>query len=205
MLFRSTAVTVKLWLWAGRAAAPARRRKAHAARTKTETSDAPLPLPVRPDPRRFPQDWRLSAPAARHRCRGEQGCCWCGSRQLLADQGVVSVQAGALMKPAGAGLVAASPVQPACGFPRRARQAAGPGIGAIFEQGGCGGADRQGGHDQHDATEDRGVQPGLALIQAEAVLADIRLCEGLASRRGARMQSAQRDASWTQSCIRRRT
>jgi hypothetical protein len=56
-----------------------------------------------------------------------KGCCWCGSRQLLADQGVVSVQAGALMEPAGAGLVAASPVQPACGFPRRARQAVGPG------------------------------------------------------------------------------
>jgi hypothetical protein len=46
----------------------------------------------------------------------------------------------------------------------------GLGIGAVPELGGGDGADRQGGHDQHDVTLDRGVKPGLALIQAEAVL-----------------------------------
>jgi hypothetical protein len=36
---------------------------------------------------------------------------------MLADQGVVPVQAGALVEPAGPGLVAASPVEPAGGVP----------------------------------------------------------------------------------------
>ena len=44
------------------------------------------------------------------------------------------------------------------------------GIGAVPEPGGGDCADRQGGHDQHDVTLDRGVEPGLALVQAEAVL-----------------------------------
>jgi hypothetical protein len=35
---------------------------------------------------------------------------------------------------------------------------------------GADGADRQGGHDQDDVTLDRGVEAGLALVQAEAVL-----------------------------------
>jgi hypothetical protein len=47
----------------------------------------------------------------------------------------------------------------------------GLGIGAVSELGGGDGPDRQGGHDQHDVAQDRGVQPGLALIRAEAVLA----------------------------------
>jgi hypothetical protein len=46
----------------------------------------------------------------------------------------------------------------------------GLGIGAVLEQGGGDGADGQGGHDQHEVAEDRGVEPGLALVQAEAVL-----------------------------------
>ena len=39
------------------------------------------------------------------------------------------------------------------------------GIGAIFELGGGDGADRQRGHDEHDVPDDRGVEPGLALVQ----------------------------------------
>jgi len=45
------------------------------------------------------------------------------------------------------------------------------GIGAVFEQGGCDGADCEGGHDQHGVPGDRGVEPDLGLIQPEAVLA----------------------------------
>jgi hypothetical protein len=45
------------------------------------------------------------------------------------------------------------------------------GIGAVPELGGGDRADSQGGHDQHCVAEDRGVEPGLALVQAEAVLA----------------------------------
>jgi hypothetical protein len=33
---------------------------------------------------------------------------------------------------------------------------------------------RRGGQDQHDVAEDRGVEPGLALAQAEAVLAELK-------------------------------
>ena len=49
------------------------------------------------------------------------------------------------------------------------------GIGAVFQQGGGNGADRQGGHDQHDMTGDRGIEPDLALVQAEAVLAELEI------------------------------
>ena len=41
--------------------------------------------------------------------------------------------------------------------------------GAVPELGGGDGADRQGGHDQHGVTQDRGVEPGLALVQAAAM------------------------------------
>ena len=51
----------------------------------------------------------------------------------------------------------------------------GLGIGAVAQQGGGDGADRQGGHDQHDVAGDRGVEPGLALVQAEAVLAELEI------------------------------
>ena len=43
----------------------------------------------------------------------------------------------------------------------------GLGIGAVAEHGGGDSADRQGGHDQYEVAGDRGVQPGLALVQAE--------------------------------------
>ncbi|MCW2931571.1 MAG: hypothetical protein JWM19_2533 [Actinomycetia bacterium] len=45
----------------------------------------------------------------------------------------------------------------------------GLGVGAVPELGGGHGADGEGGHDQHEVAEDRGVEPGLALVQAEAV------------------------------------
>ena len=51
--------------------------------------------------------------------------------------------------------------------PERQRR---PGISAVAQQG-CGdGADGQGGHDQHGVPGDRGVEPGLALVQPEAAL-----------------------------------
>jgi hypothetical protein len=53
---------------------------------------------------------------------------------------VVALQARVFVEPAGSCRVAASPLEPA------------------------------GGHDQHDVPEDRGVEPGLALVQAEAPL-----------------------------------
>ena len=43
-----------------------------------------------------------------------------------------------------------------------------------LQLGGGDGADRQGGHDQHGVARDRGVEPGLALVQAEAVLAELK-------------------------------
>jgi len=49
------------------------------------------------------------------------------------------------------------------------------GVGAVFEAGGHDGADREGGHDQHGVPLYRGVQPGLALVQAEAVLAELEV------------------------------
>jgi hypothetical protein len=42
------------------------------------------------------------------------------------------------------------------------------GIGAVGQQRGGDGADGQGGHDQHGVAGDGGVEPGLALIEAEA-------------------------------------
>ena len=49
------------------------------------------------------------------------------------------------------------------------------GIGAVFDQRGGDGADGQCGHDQHDVAGDRGVEPGLALVEAEAVLAELEI------------------------------
>ena len=46
------------------------------------------------------------------------------------------------------------------------------GVGAVLDQGGGDGADGQGGHHQHGVACDRGVEPGLALVKAEAVLAE---------------------------------
>ena len=52
------------------------------------------------------------------------------------------------------------------------------GVGAVLELGGGDGADGEGGHDEDDVAEDRGVEAGLALVQAEAALAEL---EGLLS------------------------
>src|SRR6266487_1429427 len=51
----------------------------------------------------------------------------------------------------------------------------GLGVGAVGEVGGGDRADGEGGHDQHGVTPDRGVEPGLALVQAEAVLAELEI------------------------------
>ena len=53
------------------------------------------------------------------------------------------------------------------------------GAGAVPQLGGGDGADREGGHDQHEVAQDRGVEAGLALVQAEAALAGL---EALLSR-----------------------
>src|SRR5579875_2102992 len=37
------------------------------------------------------------------------------------------------------------------------------------------GANRQGGHHEHGVADDRGVQPGLALVQPEAVLSELEI------------------------------
>ena len=47
------------------------------------------------------------------------------------------------------------------------------GIGSVFHQRGGDGADRQRGHDQQGVADDRGVEPGLALVEPEAVLAEL--------------------------------
>jgi hypothetical protein len=47
------------------------------------------------------------------------------------------------------------------------------GIGAVPQLGGGDGADRQGGHDQDDVPQDRGVEPDLALVQAEAAFSQL--------------------------------
>ncbi len=49
------------------------------------------------------------------------------------------------------------------------------GVGAVTQEGGGDGADGQGGHDEHGVAGDRGVQPGLALVEAEAVLAEFEI------------------------------
>jgi hypothetical protein len=46
------------------------------------------------------------------------------------------------------------------------------GVGAVTQQRGGDGADGQRGHDQHGVAGDGGVEPGLALVEAEAVLAE---------------------------------
>src|SRR6266568_5145714 len=111
---------------------------------------------------------------------------------------------GAPVEPSGAGLVAAGPCVPADDVPGRpgpgsqgGEQAldlrdgqrdqpwiwrwlpTGPGravgTGAAAQQRGGDGADRQGGHDQHGVAGDRGVEPGLALVEPEAVLAELEI------------------------------
>ena len=47
------------------------------------------------------------------------------------------------------------------------------GAGAVPEPGGGNSADGEGGHDEHEVAEDRGVEPGLALVQAEVVLSEL--------------------------------
>jgi hypothetical protein len=47
------------------------------------------------------------------------------------------------------------------------------GIGAIPELGGGDSADGEGGHDQYEVAEYGGVEPGLALVQAEVVLPEL--------------------------------
>ena len=47
----------------------------------------------------------------------------------------------------------------------------GLGAGAVPEHRGGDGADRESGHDQHDVPKDRGIETGLALVQAEAAFA----------------------------------
>ena len=56
---------------------------------------------------------------------------------------------------------------------RPAGRAAAPRCRCGPELGGGDGADREGGHDQHGVPQDRGVGPGLALVQAEGVLAEL--------------------------------
>ena len=51
----------------------------------------------------------------------------------------------------------------------------GLGAGAAAELGGGDGADREGGHDEHSVAQDRGVEPDLRLVQAEAVLAEFKI------------------------------
>ena len=47
------------------------------------------------------------------------------------------------------------------------------GIGAVPELGGGDGADGEGGHDEHEVAADRGVEPGLALVEPEVVLPEL--------------------------------
>ena len=49
------------------------------------------------------------------------------------------------------------------------------GVGPVPELRGGHGADGQGRHDQHEVAEDRGIEPGLALVQAEAVLPELEI------------------------------
>jgi hypothetical protein len=49
------------------------------------------------------------------------------------------------------------------------------GVGAAAEQGGSDRADGQGGHDQHGVPGDRGIEAGLGLAGAEAVLAELEI------------------------------
>jgi len=47
------------------------------------------------------------------------------------------------------------------------------GAGAVPELGGGDGADSEGGHDEYEVAADRGVEPRLALVQAEVVLPEL--------------------------------
>jgi hypothetical protein len=47
------------------------------------------------------------------------------------------------------------------------------GIGAFSQLGGSDRADREGGHDQHEVPQDGDVEPGLALVEAEAGFPDL--------------------------------
>ena len=46
-------------------------------------------------------------------------------------------------------------------------------VGAFAQPGGGDGADGEGGHDQDQVPQDRGVEPGLALVEPEAALAEL--------------------------------
>jgi hypothetical protein len=46
-------------------------------------------------------------------------------------------------------------------------------IGGVPELCSRDGADGEGGHDEHEMAADRGVEPGLALVQAEVVLPEL--------------------------------
>ena len=61
------------------------------------------------------------------------------------------------------------------GLWRRGLRGAGPGCRWGPEPGGGDGADGEGGHDQDEVAADRGVEAGLALVQAEVVLSRTRL------------------------------
>ena len=61
---------------------------------------------------------------------------------------------------------------------RLARPGRGLGICLVPEHRGGDGADRERGHDQHDVPRDRGAEPGLALVQAEAALPELKALLG---------------------------
>ena len=66
--------------------------------------------------------------------------------------------------------------QPGVGGRRLGRAGRGRclGAGAVPQLGGGDRADRQRGHDQHKVPQDRGVGPGLALVEAEAALPEFK-------------------------------
>jgi hypothetical protein len=82
--------------------------------------------------------------------------------------------------------------------------------GAVPELGGGDGADGKGCHDQHEVAQDRGVEAGLALVQAEVAFAEpesllsrpllipVKRKRSLASRRG-----PERYSAWEHCCRRR--
>ena len=122
---------------------------------------------------------------------------------MASCQGVVACQACAFVEPARSCLVTASPLKPSGGVAgwlwtaegggqaldlvdgerdqagvcgRLVVQAGGRrglGVGAFPQLGGGDRADREGGHDQHEVPQDRGVEPGLALVEAEAALSEL--------------------------------
>jgi hypothetical protein len=68
--------------------------------------------------------------------------------------------------------------QPGVGGRGLVRGGRGLAAGAGLEAGGGDGADGQGGHDEDEVAQDRGVQPCLALVQAEVVLAELEIFLG---------------------------